>query len=415
MTTGPTVCLVSPAHLSNNPRLVKEADALAAAGFRVHVICGRYFSPIDRHDDAIRRHAAWSCTFVDYAPRLATRIENLLHKLARRRCAAAPRPSLAHAVRATHRAGPRLAAAAAAARQRAELYLGHLPAGLAAAAHAAQTHRARYGFDAEDFHAAETHAAMSDAGSRHALETLEAALLPGCAHFTAASPLIAEAYAAAVHVRTPRVILNVFPLREAPPAPSPPASRDEPPRLYWFSQTIGPGRGLEPLVAVLARMKTRCELHLRGLADPAFCADLQRRAAAASLAGRLQFHPLADAADMARLAHGHALGLSLEQTSPPNRDLCLTNKIFTYLLAGLPVALTPTRAQRALAADLGDAALLIDPQAPDEAARALDAFLSEPARRDRASAVAWRLARSRYNWDVEQEAFLASIRSALAA
>jgi hypothetical protein len=34
--------LVTPGHLSTNPRLVKEADALAAAGYQVSVVSARF-------------------------------------------------------------------------------------------------------------------------------------------------------------------------------------------------------------------------------------------------------------------------------------------------------------------------------------------------------------------------------------
>ena len=35
------VCILTPGHLSTNPRLVKEADALAGAGYKVQRHCGR--------------------------------------------------------------------------------------------------------------------------------------------------------------------------------------------------------------------------------------------------------------------------------------------------------------------------------------------------------------------------------------
>ena len=35
-----SVCIVSPGHLASNPRVVKEADALHGAGYRVTVIAG---------------------------------------------------------------------------------------------------------------------------------------------------------------------------------------------------------------------------------------------------------------------------------------------------------------------------------------------------------------------------------------
>ena len=54
-------------------------------------------------------------------------------------------------------------------------------------------------------------------------------------------------------------------------------------------------------------------------------------------------------------------GFAGESERVKNRQVCLTNKIFTYLLAGMPVALSDTEAQRRLASCLGDAAFLYQP------------------------------------------------------
>ena len=63
---------------------------------------------------------------------------------------------------------------------------------------------------------------------------------------------------------------------------------------------------------------------------------------------------------MARLAAQHDVGLASELSTPPNRAISLTNKVFTYLLAGIPVLLSNTPAQRGLAAELGEAAQVVD-------------------------------------------------------
>jgi hypothetical protein len=114
---------------------------------------------------------------------------------------------------------------------------------------------------------------------------------------------------------------------------------------------------------------------------------------------------------MARLAASAHLGLSLEQSFPRNRDLCLTNKIFTYLLAGVPVALTPTQAHRALAPELGAAAVNVELGAPAATAERLDQwFGSEVAN---AAATAWRLGVDRFNWEREKSLLLAAVARAL--
>jgi len=403
--TAPRICLITPGHLSSTPRLVKEADALHAAGYAVRVVAVDHFAAVRPLDESILARAPWRCDRVTLGLRPAYLARRLVQKFARGRLSAARLPSPRLALWAHQPLAFRLAAAAA--REPPDLYLGHCLAGLAAAGLAAAKTGARLGFDAEDFHRAE----VSD-DPQPELVALENHWLPRCRHLTAASPLIAEAYAAACGVPVPSVLLNVFPLAEAPARrPLPPAR----PSLYWFSQTIGPGRGLEPLVAVLARLTAPVDLHLRGLPSPGFPDALTRQSRAAGFRGELVFHPLANPSEMVPLAAAHTLGLSLEQPVPRNRDLCLTNKIFTYLLAGTPVLLTPTRAQRRLAEDLGEAALCLDFSDPATAALELDVWLATPARQATASTHAAELGRTRYNWERESPVFISSVQAALSA
>jgi glycosyltransferase involved in cell wall biosynthesis len=404
------ICLISPGHAASNPRLIKDADALHAAGYAVHVIASWYFPPLDVFDREIYSAAPWERTVV-YAltgPRVI--FSKLLQRFARSRAAAGYRLSVAMAARAQHHTSRLLRAAAK--NVPADLYIGHCLAALPAAAGAARHRRARYGFDVEDFHSQETEAAIRNPALARSIHTLESALLPGCAHLTASSPLIAEAVAKTYSVRRPETLLNVFPRSQAPAGPHTDPPLQRPARLYWFSQTIGPDRGLEPLLNVLALLRTPCDLHLRGLPTAGFVEHLRARAQQVGFKGELRFLPTASAAEMPRLAASADLGLSLEQSTPLNRDLCLTNKIFTYLLAGVPVGLTPTTAQRALARELGDAALLLDLSNPELTAANLDAFLQNPERRTAASDAAWRLGQTRFNWDLEQQTLLRSVDAA---
>ena len=119
---------------------------------------------------------------------------------------------------------------------------------------------------------------------------------------------------------------------------------------------------------------------------------------------------------MVRLAAAYDIGLSLETDVSENRRLCLTNKIFTYLLAGVPVLLSDTPAQRALAPDLGAAARLVLARRSAghrRGARSTLRGLAGGARRGVGSA--WRLGRERYNWEVEKGALLGSVARAFAS
>jgi hypothetical protein len=406
---APLICLVTPGHVASAPRVVKEADALVEAGYRVHVVAGRNFPAADALDATILGKAKWQCTRVDHGGGAAW-ARKVVRRVALKLIVHPQFANVAVAARANHTESLRLGIAAA--RTHARLFIGHCLAALPAVSIAAKFSGTAYGFDAEDFHDAESDAVLSDPGLMASTRILEANLLPGCAHLTASSPLIGRQYSERYNVH-PRTVLNVFPRSQAPGAPviPGPISADRPAGIYWFSQTIGPGRGLEEAVAILGLMRTPVELQLRGFPSPGYAEHLNGLAARAGLARPIRFLEPGEPDEMARLAAPADLGLSIEKREPLNRDLCLTNKVFIYLLAGIPQLLSDTAAQSALAPELAEAAIPADLRQPDATARKLDEFFSDPARMAAARRKAWELATSRFCWDVEKSRYLESVRS----
>jgi len=265
---------------------------------------------------------------------------------------------------------------------------------LAAAAESAGRLGVPYGLDLEDFHSGE-HVDGEDPVFSALAERIEERILNDAAFLTAGSPMIADAYAVRYGVE-PRAVHNTFSRQFAPPLAT--DSRG-PVRLYWFSQTLGCGRGLEDVVRGLGASGVAAELHLRGRAVPEFVDRLQRLRAAEAPALKLVVHEPSAPDDMVSSAHGYDLGLACEEPTSANRRLCLTNKIFTYLAAGLPEALSDTPAQTRLAADLGAAAFVYQAGHPEALAAHLRVWANEPDRRDAARIAARAAADRRWHWE----------------
>lgn len=343
---GKRVCLVSPGHLASNPRLVKEADALYEAGFAVKVIAGDTTSGVRPLDDTIFRRASWPVVKVHLGRSpayIARRCRQILAKKA-----------FGHSLRSIRvtewALGPAtqpLARAAAA--EPADLYIAHYLDALVAAGWAAQRHGAKLGFDAEDDHIGELTDTPENQLDISIRRRIEAELLPHCQYLTASSPGIARVYGERYGV-TMTPILNVFPLWQAPSGP-PGNGKGRQLSVYWFSQTIGPGRGLEMFIKAMAKMSSRVTLSVRGSDFLGYSARLKMIAAEGGVTDAISFLPSAPPDEMARLAAQHDVGLASELNTPPNHEICLSNKIFTYLLAGIPVLLSDTPAQRNLAAE----------------------------------------------------------------
>ncbi len=397
------ICLITPGHVASNPRLVKEANALFETGYQVRVVAGDYMPIIRPLDRALLETVPWTWHPVSYGAVLGDRCRAAWQKGLRHFARYQPLP-VTLAAWTHHRLWRRLADAAAAIP--ADLYIGHNLAALPAAARAATQHQALLGFDAEDFHTGELPDTPEHQWEIQLRDRIERTFLPQCQHLTAASPGIATAYQQRYGV-TAAVILNVFPLSEAPDSAEP--DSDRPPSLYWFSQTIGPGRGLEPVIEALGQMTTRPTLYLRGHLANGYGDHLTALAERCGVTDQLNFLPPAPSQDMVQLASDHTIGLSLEETRVPNRSICLTNKIFTYLLAGVPVLMSRTSAQVALAEELGVAARVVALEGGAIAAQ-LDSWLTSPQTLTWVRQHAWHLGQTRFNWDVEKQQFLESIR-----
>ena len=230
---------------------------------------------------------------------------------------------------------------------------------------------------------------------------------------TVGSEAIAGAYRARDGVEA-TVIHNTFAL---PPRP-PEVSRVDPDRLrvYWFSQPIAAGRGLEDAVLALGRAGIAAQLALRGRPQSGYLDALTGLAAAR--APRLEIVHLDPAPPdaMVEVARGYDVGLALEQMTPRNRQLCQTNKAFTYILAGMAVAITDTPGQHALGVDLGRAAALVPVGDIDALAGAFARWASDPAELDCAKRTAWNAATRRWHWEhaLEHGALATLVREALA-
>jgi glycosyltransferase involved in cell wall biosynthesis len=404
------ICILSSGNLSSNPRLVKEADALHQAGYDVTVIACDYTDALKPFDNEIASGARWKVIRV---PR--RRSEGVLTAVARpvaRALSATDRP-MPLAIAANAYGGPSASLTSAAAAVPADLYIAHYLPALPAATAAARRHRAMLGFDAEDFHSGEGTDDPAGNFQTKLVMQIERACLPACAYMTAASPLIGEAYARRYGV-SPRTVLNVFPKTMAAAIDRAAVKRRETDSLaaYWFSQTIGPDRGLQTFIEAMARAKTRVTLDIRGSNRWGHGDKLMAMARALGVAERVRLLPMAPPGEMVTLASTYDIGLSLEADVSENRRICLTNKIFTYLLAGVPVMMSDTPAQRALAPGLGAAAALVSLADPDGIARILDALAAAPAALVEAKATALRLAQQRYNWDVEKSALIDEIGAA---
>ncbi len=397
------ILILTNGHLARNPRVLKEASCLGAAGHAVTVLGVRNHRPSVPLDAGLTARAA--CFQLEQiqmldGPRAWLRRARV--RLARELAGRGGRPSI-------HALGPASALLRAARAHPADLIIAHneiahwcglrlLDAGRVVAA------------DIEDWHSEDLLPADRAGRPLELLRKIEEGLLHRAAGVTTTSEALSSALHARYGGRRPEVLTNSFAL----PAPRSPdsATDGEPPAFFWFSQTTGPGRGLEEFLAAWSLCKRPSRLVLLGEVREAYAEHL-RSLAAPERRHFIRFLPLVAPDELPSLIARHDIGLALEKAEIPNRDLTITNKILQYLGSSLAVVATPTAGQREVLAGDPDAGLLESFSSPTEAARALDSLIADPAALARRRAAARRLAEERYCWEREAPRHVARIERLL--
>lgn len=323
-------------HLCTAPRPCKEADALAAAGHEV-TVCGLWFDPrLVARDEALLAGKTWrfepyaDCRPATFASRLRWKIVRARHRFARAVFTRTGRVLADLFGYATSRLY------AHARRSAADLLIFHSEGGLWAAQRLQRAGR-RVGVDFEDWFSRDLPLKTQQGRPIAALAALESSALHVGPYVLATSHAMSAALAEAYAGPAPTVIYNTFPS----PGPLPPRPAAPRVRLHWFSQTLGPGRGLETLCAALPLLPPDWELHLLADDPAGYAATLFQ-----SLPGALQSHihisPTVPNAELPARIAANDIGLALDVSDIPSRNLTITNKLFQYLQAGLAVVASDT-------------------------------------------------------------------------
>jgi glycosyltransferase involved in cell wall biosynthesis len=298
-----------------------------------------------------------------------------------------------------------------AAAEQADLYIGHYPAGLAAAAQAAGHWDSRLGYDAEDFHSGEDLVTGPPSKRSGRIHAIEQRYLPKCAYVSAASRRIGEALMERYRIQPPIVLHNTFPWSDRISMDGQIKDRRGPGlSLYWFSQTIGEGRGLEDAIRAVGQLQGAVQLHLRGIMSAQTEHRFRSLADQSGANERVFFHPPVPPEELLSRAAEHDIGLALEQPVSLNRKMAASNKLFMYLLAGLAVAATDVIGQFDILAPLESASLLYSPGDVPALTRGLKRWADSPETLSACKRASLAAAQERWNWEKESETLIRQIQ-----
>ncbi len=314
--------------------------------------------------------------------------------------------------RAEGRVYPELCALAAA--EPADLFIGHYPVGLAAAAVAAERCGARLGYDIEDLYADTYPLTPEWAKTRTRILEIERRYVPRCAHLSAVSLPVAEAFRARYGSEMPAVVHNCHPWGDRQAIDGRTLERrGSPLSLFWFSQTVGLDRGLQDAIRAAGLSERPVQIHLRGAVSDDVRTELTGLASSCGLGDALHFHPTCAPQEILSRAVEHDVGLALETDDALNRTLTVTNKLFLYLAAGLAVAATDLPGQRGILESAPAAGALHRPGDVRELASHLTRWASDPDALAKARRASFEAARMRWNAETEAVTVVAAVAKAL--
>jgi hypothetical protein len=394
--------------------MLKAADAFAAAGYDVRVISAGNMARESAFDARLQATGRWRWRELRYGRDAAPL--RWFHTGARRTAAWTVAGSLGDSAplgvvsRAIGRVHPELVDAIL--EHPADFIYGGGVGALAGVAAAARASATPFAIDFEDFHCGEREDRGDGARFNRMARRVMIDVARDAAFVTAGSAAIADACGTELCIQA-TAIHNVFPLPRTAPAER--LRGGAPLRLYWFSQTIGPGRGLETVIEALALLDAPAALDLRGAAVPEYVTSLQQLAARVAPRLTVSLLDIAPPDQMVDACCDYDVGLSVEPGRVVNNALALSNKATTYILAGMPVAMTDTPGQRAFAADLGAGAIVFAPGDAAALAAGLRRLSADPLAFAAARRASWEAAQRRWHWEhrAERGALLDAVRGVL--
>jgi len=398
------ICIVTSAPISYNPRALKEADALAAAGYEVRVVAAQHVTWVADWDRKLSEGRRWKLDSVEWGDRNSSTKRIRFKSGVRQRVFVRLATALGFERNIAERAYCRLydEMLKVSCRETADLFIAHNPQALPIASRAAQVFGADLEFDSEDLHTGEFTKDEEQSLTYRLLDFLERKYLPKCKHITSPSDGISRALADRYGLPLPATIYNVFPLSERDTIDGHSKDRQGPDlSLYWFSTIIGLNRGIQDIIRAASLLSKPTQIHLRGAVEDDVRRELSALAESCGFKGRLYFHPAVLPDELLSRATEHDVGFAVEQPTCQNKILTVSNKMFFYFLAGIAVAATDTVGQTAIMKSCSDAGFVYPAGNHKALAEKLQLFMDQPELLEKCKQASLQAATDRWNWEME--------------
>lgn len=239
----------------------------------------------------------------------------------------------------------------------------------------------------------------------HAMATwLLARLVPSCSGVITVSPALAQEIFACYHGPEVTLIRNVPVWRsvEKQDRIRQRLGLGHETRIALYQGFVLPDRGLDVLIRAARFLDPTIVIVILGPGPDEYCAELQALVVSEDVGERVKFFPAVPYEELLGWTASADLGLTL---FPPDYSLsirmCLPNKFFEYLLAGLPVLSSQLDilAEIIKTRDVGQVASSLEPEA---LARSLSTMLADPEALERMGRNGKKAVWEEFCWEKEQ-------------
>lgn len=391
------ICIISHTHLCRNPRALKEALALAQAGYHVQVLNSVYDTKLLEEDkNLVKNHqiALYHVSDLSVKNTLSF-FDRLIKKTADfsvKYLGVETKYALGYAPDRYFKKAKELNADLYICHQELPVYIG-LKLG---------KNGFKVAFDLEDWHSEDLNPIARKSKAIGLLKKAEKFALTKGVYCTTTSNALAKKLSEAYQSKIPAVIYNVFDIA----SPTFDQPRNGILKLVWFSQYIGEGRGIEEFIDILHQVEIPLELHLIGDIGHAFKALLIKQMPKQH---QVVFHDIMQSQQLDLALQKFDIGLAIELHKPASRAYTITNKFFQYIQNGLPVIATDTIGQKEVF-EVNKPGILINFDNTDH--ENLNFFLKSEQKLTDAKEMALNTAKM-YNWKIESLKLIKLVDNAL--
>jgi glycosyltransferase involved in cell wall biosynthesis len=394
--------IISSGQPCGNPRMVKEAIALRQAGNQIKVI----YCPLSPWGDAFDQELFQENHSIEWIRvgahpihqkraffwcRIRKKVWEWVYRVFGDVCDASLKSSVLFSQELRK----------AAVSQKAQIYIGHNLGSIGAVRAAATKFKGKACFDFEDYHRGED---VENSFHWQRVKQIEDKYIPWLNTATASSPLIREAYQTNYSEIKIKSILNVFPKPEIDHFVSSDSSCLS---LFWFSQFVGWGRGFEQIIHAAAHLSPQPTITLLGNCSDQMKHELLVFSQESGFDGeKLIFKGAIPANKIPLEAAKHHIGICSEDPETLNRDLCLTNKVFTYMSSKNALLLSNTKSQERFLKENPGIGQLYNNNDIDALVRVLQCYQSDRALLEKHRVTAYQLSQETFNWENEQQKLL---------